>query len=354
MAFLSFVGRVLFVSVFVLSAVQEFKDFGEDGGSATKALTPKFHVLSTHIATHTGFQVPAFEIKLLIAGAIALKALGSFLFIFGSTIGATLLILHQLIATPILYDFYNYDIEKKEFLQLFIKFAQFGVVWGTLVLHWDEELYPKKIFDDKEGQNKDHLKDGVVRLQQGLLLLMYSATSFDSLEVAGRTDVPVAEGSHVSYKAGYPWEMVQVDNMFREGSLKMNFTRGLKLAADTGTPRTVNVTNHKPPSRRKKDCGPNSPHEYYGPSFKDEYSFTYFITTNIHLEISSSIFVPRFHASSELLKRRGDKVEENGGFIPVQQRKVGSWSSRLWLNNTIGIEEKLTMNGGKKACESDG
>ncbi|GKF48504.1 hypothetical protein Tco_0141755, partial [Tanacetum coccineum] len=25
--------------------------------------------------------------------------------------------------------------------------------------------------------------------------------------------------------AGYPWEMVQVDNMFREGSLKMNFTR---------------------------------------------------------------------------------------------------------------------------------
>ncbi|GKC59424.1 hypothetical protein Tco_1087022, partial [Tanacetum coccineum] len=61
----------------------------------------------------------------------------------------------------------------------------------------------------------------------------------------------------------------------------------------------------------------------------------------------------QFHASSELLKRRGDKVEENGGFIPVQQRKVGSWSSRLWLNNTIGIEEKLTMNGGKKACESD-
>ncbi|KAI3690762.1 hypothetical protein L2E82_48969 [Cichorium intybus] len=40
------------------------------------------------------------------------------------TIGATLLIVHQLIATPMLYDFYNYDIEKKEFLQLFIKFTQ--------------------------------------------------------------------------------------------------------------------------------------------------------------------------------------------------------------------------------------
>ncbi|MFS7926090.1 putative HR-like lesion-inducer [Helianthus anomalus] len=64
------------------------------------------------------------QIKFLVAGAIALKALGSFLFVFGSTIGATLLILHQLIATPLLYDFYNYDVEKKELLHLFIKFTQ--------------------------------------------------------------------------------------------------------------------------------------------------------------------------------------------------------------------------------------
>ncbi|KAL8210267.1 hypothetical protein R6Q57_006999 [Mikania cordata] len=133
MAFLSFIGRVLFVSVFVFSAWQEFNDFGVDGGSAATALTPKFNVLSKHFKTHTGFQVPDFEIKFLVAGAIALKALGSFLFIFGSTIGATLLILHQLIATPILYDFYNYDIEKKEFLQLFIKFTQSLALLGGLL-----------------------------------------------------------------------------------------------------------------------------------------------------------------------------------------------------------------------------
>lgn len=29
-------------------------------------------------------------------------------------------------ATPILYDFYNYDIEKPEFIQLFVKFTQVG------------------------------------------------------------------------------------------------------------------------------------------------------------------------------------------------------------------------------------
>ncbi|KAK9068174.1 hypothetical protein SSX86_012285 [Deinandra increscens subsp. villosa] len=133
MAFLSFIGRVLFVSVFAFSAWQEFNDFGVDGGSAVTALTPKFNVLSKDFTTHTGFQVPDFEIKFLVAGAIALKALGSFLFIFGSTIGATLLIVHQLIATPILYDFYNHDIEKKEFLQLFIKFTQSLALLGALL-----------------------------------------------------------------------------------------------------------------------------------------------------------------------------------------------------------------------------
>ncbi|KAI7757784.1 hypothetical protein M8C21_029160 [Ambrosia artemisiifolia] len=122
MAFLSFVGRVLFVSVFVLSAWQEFNEFGVDGGSAAKALSPKFNRFSKHFTTHTGFQVPAFEIKFLVAGAIALKALGSLLFI-----------LHQLIATPILYDFYNYDMEKKEFLHLFIKFTQSLALLGALL-----------------------------------------------------------------------------------------------------------------------------------------------------------------------------------------------------------------------------
>lgn len=51
---------------------------------------------------------------------------------------------------------------------------------------------------------------------------------------------------------------------------------GLKLAAATGPPRTVNTANQRPPRRRKNDPGPNSPHEYKTPSFRDEYSFTYY------------------------------------------------------------------------------
>ncbi|KAI4349410.1 hypothetical protein L6164_010002 [Bauhinia variegata] len=133
MAFASFLGRVLFASVFILSAYQEFNDYGVDGGSAVKALRPKINAFSHHVDSHVGFQVPEIEIKYLVAGAIALKGLGGILFIFGSTFGAFLLLLHQLIATPILYDFYNYDSEDREFAQLFIKFTQNMALFGALL-----------------------------------------------------------------------------------------------------------------------------------------------------------------------------------------------------------------------------
>ncbi|GAY52587.1 hypothetical protein CUMW_143050 [Citrus unshiu] len=124
MAFVSFVGRVLFASIFLLSAWQEFNEFGVDGGPAAKSLEPKFHIFSKHVLSHTGVQVPDVEIKYLVAAAIALKGIGGLLFIFGSSFGAYLLLLHQALATPILYDFYNYDADKKEFGQIFIKFTQ--------------------------------------------------------------------------------------------------------------------------------------------------------------------------------------------------------------------------------------
>ncbi|KAJ6931300.1 hypothetical protein NC652_014713 [Populus alba x Populus x berolinensis] len=124
MAFTSFLGRVLFASVFILSAYQEFNEFGVDGGLAAKALKPKFGVFTSHVQSHAGIQVPEIEIKHLVSAAIFLKGTGGILFIIGSSLGAYLLIIHQLIAIPILYDFYNYDSEEKEFNQLFIKFTQ--------------------------------------------------------------------------------------------------------------------------------------------------------------------------------------------------------------------------------------
>ncbi|KAB5545092.1 hypothetical protein DKX38_013204 [Salix brachista] len=133
MAFISFVGRVLFASVFILSAWQEFNEFGSDGGPAANLLAPKFLSFSKHVSSHTGFQVPHFEMKYAIAAAISVKAAGSLLFIFGSSIGAYLLLLHQLIVTPIVYDFYNYDADTKEFNLHFAKFAQNLALFGALL-----------------------------------------------------------------------------------------------------------------------------------------------------------------------------------------------------------------------------
>ncbi|XWS39208.1 hypothetical protein CRYUN_Cryun18bG0030500 [Craigia yunnanensis] len=132
MALLSFVGRVLFASVFILSAWQEFDEFGVDGGPAAMALKPKFNVFSKIVSSHTGMQVPEFDIKYLVAASVAFKGVGGIFFIFGSSIGAYLLVLQQVIITPILYDFYNYDTEKKEFGLLFTKFSQNLALLGAL------------------------------------------------------------------------------------------------------------------------------------------------------------------------------------------------------------------------------
>ncbi|KAJ6431281.1 hypothetical protein OIU84_018716 [Salix udensis] len=73
MAVVAFVGRVLFVSVFILSAWQEFNGFGTDGGPAAHLLVPKFNVFSKHVSSQTGFQVPHFEMKHAVAAAMSVK-----------------------------------------------------------------------------------------------------------------------------------------------------------------------------------------------------------------------------------------------------------------------------------------
>ncbi|XP_043690458.1 uncharacterized protein LOC122641320 [Telopea speciosissima] len=133
MGFTSFLGRVLFASVFILSAWQEFNEFGTDGGPAAKALRPKYNVVTGHVSSQLGVQVPEIELKHLVAAAISLKGIGGVLFIFGSSFGAYLLLIHQLLATPILYDFYNYDTDKKEFGLLFVKFTQNFALFGALL-----------------------------------------------------------------------------------------------------------------------------------------------------------------------------------------------------------------------------
>lgn len=133
MGFVSFVGRVLFASVFILSAYQEFSEFGVDGGPAAKALKPKFDHFTKHVTTHLGVQVPPVDLKNVVATTIALKAIGGILFILSTSLGAYLLLLQLAFISPIVYDFYNYDVEKPEFMQLFVKFTQSLALVGALL-----------------------------------------------------------------------------------------------------------------------------------------------------------------------------------------------------------------------------
>ncbi|CAO2041483.1 unnamed protein product [Urochloa humidicola] len=120
MGFISFVGRVLFASLFLLSAYQEFIEFGNDGGPAAKALKPKFNLFTK-------------QIKTVIAATMFLKGFGGLLFIFSSSFGAFLLLMYLAFITPIVYDFYNYEMESAQFIQLFFKFSQNLAFIGALL-----------------------------------------------------------------------------------------------------------------------------------------------------------------------------------------------------------------------------
>ena len=41
-----------------------FNEFGSDGGPAAHIMAPKFRSFSKHVSSHTGFQVPHFEVRI--------------------------------------------------------------------------------------------------------------------------------------------------------------------------------------------------------------------------------------------------------------------------------------------------
>ncbi|CAH1431829.1 unnamed protein product [Lactuca virosa] len=133
MGFILFAGRLLFASLFILSAYQLYHEYGTDGGPAVKVLEPKLDVFTKLIASKAGIQIPEIDTKHVVSAVIVLKGFGGVGFIFGSYAGAILLVLHQLVFTPILYDFYNYDVEDAEFGQLFTKFTQNMALLGALL-----------------------------------------------------------------------------------------------------------------------------------------------------------------------------------------------------------------------------
>ncbi|KQJ81451.1 uncharacterized protein LOC100846873 [Brachypodium distachyon] len=133
MGFISFVGRVLFASIFLLSAYQEFSEFGADGGAAASSLKPKFELFVKQVSKNIGMAAPHIDIKTVVASTMFLKAFGGLLFIISSSFGAVLLLVYLAFITPVVYDFYNYEMESQQFVVLFTKFSQNLALFGALL-----------------------------------------------------------------------------------------------------------------------------------------------------------------------------------------------------------------------------
>ncbi|KAH9324339.1 hypothetical protein KI387_004517, partial [Taxus chinensis] len=99
-------------------------EFGIDGGSAVKSMEPKIGLFKNHVTTLLGVQVPEVELKHLLMAAIGLEGIGGILFIFGSSLGAYLLLIFLASVTPIMHDFYNYDMTSPDYVSEFIQFLK--------------------------------------------------------------------------------------------------------------------------------------------------------------------------------------------------------------------------------------
>ncbi|XP_073030051.1 uncharacterized protein [Primulina eburnea] len=133
MGFFSFLGRLLFASIFILSAWQMFNEFGDDGGPAAKEWAPKLHFVKKFVDNRIGQNNLHVDSKTFVAACIFLKGLGGLLFVLGSGFGAFLLILYLVLTAPMFYDFYNYDVGEPEFIRLLHEFLQCVAFVGALL-----------------------------------------------------------------------------------------------------------------------------------------------------------------------------------------------------------------------------
>ncbi|KAK4482806.1 hypothetical protein RD792_009976 [Penstemon davidsonii] len=135
MGFFSFLGRVLFASIFILSAWQMFNEFGDNGGPAAKEWAPKLVVIKKFIDGIIGKSTVHIDVKTFVAACIFLQGLGGLFFVLGSSFGAYVLIYYMILTTPLKYDFYNYNLGDKEFFRLLQEFLQGAALVGALFFY---------------------------------------------------------------------------------------------------------------------------------------------------------------------------------------------------------------------------
>ncbi|KAL1535708.1 hypothetical protein AAHA92_28459 [Salvia divinorum] len=133
MGFFSFLGRVLFASIFILSAWQMYNEFGDDGGPAAEKWAPKLALVKKHIDGIIGKNNFHIDARTFVAASIFLNGFGGLLFVLGSSFGAYLLMYYLILTTPLMYDFYNCKAGKPEFFRVLSGFLQCAALVGALL-----------------------------------------------------------------------------------------------------------------------------------------------------------------------------------------------------------------------------
>ncbi|XP_071690478.1 uncharacterized protein [Rutidosis leptorrhynchoides] len=155
MGFFSFLGRLLFASLFILSAWQMYNDFGDNGGPAAKELAPKIASIQRYLVSKIGDGVPKIDVKHVVLASMALKGLGGILFIFGSTTGAYLLMYYLILMTPLLHDFYNFETDDPKFHAYLPDFVQSVALFGAILFFIGmKNVLPRKVIKKKPLKTK--------------------------------------------------------------------------------------------------------------------------------------------------------------------------------------------------------
>ncbi|KAG6764549.1 hypothetical protein POTOM_032023 [Populus tomentosa] len=130
-----------------------FNEFGDNGGPAVTELIPKLAIFKKHLSSLLGVEILDIDPRHLVAGMIALKGLGGFLFVFSSPFGAYLLVR------------FSFPAERCPF-------------WCIAFLHRDEEPDSKETAQEEDPQGESGL--GISKKQTLKIGLLEDGNSFSA------------------------------------------------------------------------------------------------------------------------------------------------------------------------------
>ncbi|CAD7705331.1 unnamed protein product [Ostreobium quekettii] len=134
--FVSFFGRLLLALIFITSGLDKFSNFdAETGGPSGKYMAPKMDAFREAFAERTGIQFPLQkeQYPYIILASAFLEVVGSVLFVADSSVGALMLMVFLIGATPVMHNFW--DVQDSTQISEMINFMKNLSIFGGLLAY---------------------------------------------------------------------------------------------------------------------------------------------------------------------------------------------------------------------------